>query len=252
MKEKNNSFVFFTGLSSLVEACKYWRVSVVILLFTIIGIKLFQQPVLQETLTQAILTIVATSFIIALGVTIGIYTILKMDLIQSQPRNELLSRASLFNQSIWSAFKEMYFLGKPLFIFWVGITIILLASNIVEFVVIRSILMVIFLVYLFPLASFMINKRITGSLDKSYKGFSKFILVNLLSTIISYFFAFLISVVFIVFLVTLALSNEQQNLAFAFNFILIPIFVTIYFVYLQVAFQQIYNQTLVISTKNYE
>lgn len=259
---------FFTGLSCFVDAIKNWRVSAIVMLFTIIAIHIYQQAqasIENPTLSSVLAIALGTGFIIALGFVLGIYTALKMDKTLSEPINDLYnqpSKGKVFNQSFYAAFKDMYFLGKSLLLFWLGTTFIVLNDQLYNpnifpsydlFVVVTSIIHFILLFYVFPVAGFMINKRVYGTqVYKSYKDFSKFALTNIISIIISY--VLFIVIIFVVILVLVQViftleSKDSSGLYLYLSFylslsIILVLIINVYFVFLQVLIQRKYNQRI--------
>lgn len=241
---------FFTGLASLVLAVKNWRISVLTLLFVMLSIRLYQIDISQMSISMIMCFYLALSLLVALGFVIGTYSYMVSKKATNSTVNHLTA-SQKFNQAVWEAFKNMFFLGKPLFIYWLGIFIFLLRdflydagvfTDYTSYILIRNIVLGIYGFFLFPLATFMINRVALGiQVYKTYRSFVIFLLINLFSILVSYFLLALIMMV-IIFLISSTLGYNNAIIAFATNLIIVPLLFALYFMYLQIIFQEVYNQ----------
>ncbi|RIY33792.1 hypothetical protein CKF54_02215 [Psittacicella hinzii] len=255
---ENNTaqILLFSGLSSLMRMVKNWQITAFSALFLIIGSILNYERFISEYLNDFILKSIAVSFIIALSVTLGIFVTCRYEQLCNDPM-QVKSKGRLFNIAIWEALKKIYFLGKPLLILWIGICIVMLddipyafglfGDNYNLFFYTRNIFIFLFAVVCYPIAGFMINKLVYGSLNKTYRNFLIFIGYNCFCIIFSYIISALI--LFIYSLGVFALIKDYDY-AFITLTLSLPVMTGIYMLNLQVLFQDKYNS--LINTKDYE
>ncbi|MFC6276615.1 hypothetical protein [Psittacicella hinzii] len=244
---------FFIGLDTFAIIMKHWRVSIVMFLFITIvyQIQVSAPYISSENIRYYYLEMIAISLILALGVTISIFSILytQRELTQNNYQDKPALNP-IFNRSLWQATKQMLFLGTSLLVYWSGFIIYYLSdqlfyfniiSNNTVFTYLRTVVLCIYAFFLFPYASLRINRLVNGKENRSYKNFSIFLLVNSLSIILSYLLGL---VIVIAFIATMAFIFDKELIVYTINQAFVPIIFLLYLVALQALFQFKFNQKI--------